>query len=306
VFATLISKASLLAKLAAGVVIISLIWLFIPPNSRAEEGSFFNFFSFAPAAPQLSVPELKSMAPWADDMKKARLAYSSGNFENARVFLEKASDEGDIVASWYLGHIYRLGRGVASDTGRAFHYYSIVAEAFTPDEPDPRRLRITIDALVRVADIYRIGDEASSIAANAKAAFRLYNTAASYGHPAAHYAQGLMTLEGQGVKANPEKALKWLFLAAKKRYPPAEALLGDLYWRGEIVKRDRTRALMWYVLATQSARPEEHPKIFDRYNDLAGELEQGQRVEAETRARLWAEKYPLPPPPLGAWPEPQT
>lgn len=305
-FATLISRASLLVKLAAVAAVVSLIWLFIPLNSRAEEGSLLNFFSFAPAAPQLSIPELKSMAPWADDMKKARLAYSSGNFENARVFLEKASDEGDIVASWYLGHIYRLGRGVASDTGKSFHYYSIVAEAFTPDEPDPRRLRITIDALVRVADIYRVGDKSASISANAKTAFRLYNTAASYGHPAAHFAQGLMTLEGQGVKANPEKALKWLFLAAKKRYPPAEALLGDLYWRGEIVKRDRTRALMWYVLATQSARPEEHPQIFDRYNDLAGELEQGQRVEAETRARLWAEKYPLPPPPAGAWPEPQT
>jgi TPR repeat protein len=295
-----------LAKLAAAVGIVSLIWLSIPPHSRAEEGSLFNFFSFAPAAPRLSAPELKTLAPWADDMKKARLAYSSGNFENARVFLEKASDEGDIVASWYLGHMYRLGRGVSADTAKAFHYYSMVAEAFTPDEPDPRRLRITIDALVRVADIYRIGDDAASISANAKAAFRLYNTAASYGHPAAHFAQGLMTLEGQGVKANPEKALKWLFLAAKKRYAPAEALLGDLYWKGEVVKRDRTRAMMWYVLATQSARPEEHPEIFDRYNDLAGDLSQDQRVEAETRARLWAEKYPLPPPPLGAWPEPQT
>jgi TPR repeat protein len=305
VFATLISRTSALAKIAAGAVFAFLIWLSIPPNSRAEEGAL-NFFSFAPAAPKLSAPELKALAPWAEDMKKARLAYSSGNFENARVFLEKASGEGDIVASWYLGHIYRLGRGVAADDGKAFHYYSIVAESFTPNEPDPRRLRITIDALVRVADIYRLGSEAASIAPNNKAAFRLYNTAASYGHPAAHFAQGLMTLEGKGVKANPEKALRWLFLAAKKRYAPAEALLGDLYWKGEVVKRDRTRALMWYVLATQSARPEEHPEIFDRYNQLAGEAAEEQRLVADTRARLWAEKYPLPPPPLGAWPDPQT
>jgi TPR repeat protein len=287
---------------------VSLIWLSLPPISRAEEGGIFNFnfFSFAPATRQLATPQVKSLAPWAENMKKARLAYSSGNFENARFFLEKASDEGDIVASWYLGHIYRVGRGVTADTGKAFHYYSIVAETFTPDEPDPRRLRITIDALVRVADIYRVGDKAGAVEPNPKAAFKLYNTAASYGHPAAHYAQGLMTLKGQGVKANPSKALKWLFLAAKKRYAPAEALLGELYWKGEIVKGDRTRALMWYVLATQSARPEDNPEIFDRYNVLMGEAAEEQRLEADTRARLWAEKYPLPPPPLGAWPDEQT
>jgi uncharacterized protein len=299
---TLISRIPAPAKLAAGAVLGLSVLLTIPHISRAEDGSFF---SFAPALPQLSAPKLKSI-PWAENMKKARLAYSKGNFEDARIFLEKASDEGNIVASWYLGHMHRLGRGVPADTGKAFHYYSIVAESFTPDEPDPRRLRITIDALVRVADIYRLGDKDASIAPDAKTAFSLYNTAASYGHPAAHYAQGLMTLKGQGVKANPEKALRWLFLAAKKRYAPAEALLGELFWKGEVVKRDRTRSLMWFVLATQSARPEENPEIFDRYNEIAGELSQEQRLEADNRAHLWAEKYPLPPPPLGAWPEPQT
>jgi TPR repeat protein len=306
VLVTPIFSRSSLTKAAAGAVFASLLWISIPANTRAEDSSILDFFSFLPAKPEISAPEIKTMTPWADDMKKARLAYSNGNFENARGYLEKASDEGDIVAAWYLGHIYRLGRGVPADTGKAFHYYSMVAERFTPDEPDPRRLRITIDALVRVADIYRTGDEGASIEPNAKAAFRLYTTAASYGHPAAHFAQGLMALKGQGVKANPDKALKWLFLAAKKRYPPAEALLGDLYWQGDVVKRDRTRALMWYVLATQSAKPEEYPEIFDKFVGLSGEAAEDQRLEAETRARVWAEKYPLPPPPLAAWPEPQT
>ena len=302
---TPIFSRSSLTKAAAGAVFASLLWV-IPANTRAEDASILDFFSFAPAKPQISAPDVRPLAPWADDMKKARVAYSSGHFENARGYLEKASDEGDIVASWYLGHMYRLGRGVPADTGKAFHYYSMVAERFTPDEPDPRRLRITIDALVRVADIYRTGDASAAIERNAETAFRLYTTAASYGHPAAHFAQGLMALKGQGVKANPDKALKWLFLAAKKRYPPAEALLGDLYWQGDVVKRDRTRALMWYVLATQSAKREEYPEIFDRLSGLSGEAAEDQRLEAETRAKQWAEKYPLPPPPLAAWPEPQT
>ena len=92
--------------------------------------------------------------------------------------------------------------------------------------------------------------------------------------------------------------------AAKKRYPPAEARLGELRWEGgKGVKRDRTGALKWYILATQSARPEEHPDIFDRYNELASQADNDQLREAERRAREWAEKFPLPPPPHGAWPD---
>ncbi len=137
---------------------------------------------------------------------------------------------------------------------------------------------------------------AEGVEPNFTAAFQLYATAASYGHPSAHYAQGLMLLAGKGVKANPAKALRWLMLAAKRRHAPAEARLGDLYWKGDVVKRDRTRALMWYILATQSARPGENPAIFDRYNAMASQVGDDQVLEAETRARLWSEKFPVPPP----------
>lgn len=265
------------------------------------DGSILDFFSILPAKPQLKAPELNAMPMWSDEMRQAQAAYMSGDFEHARGFLENASKQGNIVASWYLGHMYRLGRGVPANPAKAYYYYSLVADAFTPDEPDPRKLRVMIDALVRVADIYRKGDPADGIPQNYQAAFELYNTAASYGHPAAHHAEGLMILEGEGVKANPQKALQWLFLAAKKRYAPAEALLGDLYWKGDVVKRDRTRALMWYNLATQSARPEENPEIFDRFSAMQGDSTEDQRLEAETRARLWAEKFPVPPVAAGGW-----
>jgi hypothetical protein len=58
----------------------------MPNNSRAEARPL-NVVDFSPAAPQLSPPKVKSVAPWAEDMKKARLAYSRGIFEHARVFL---------------------------------------------------------------------------------------------------------------------------------------------------------------------------------------------------------------------------
>lgn len=296
-------KTSKLGSLSAALLLASLVVgsLSAAAPVRAQEW-IFDFFSILPAKPQLKTPELGGApVPSNDEMRQAREAYQSGEFERARGYLERASAEGNIVASWYLGHMYRLGRGVPASLNKAYHYYSMVAEAFTPEEPDPRRLRIMIDALVRVADIYRKGDADEGIARNFSVAFQLYNTASSYGHPAAHHAEGLMILKGQGVKANPSKGLKWLFLAAKKRYPPAEALLGDLYWKGEVVKRDRIRGLMWYTLAAQSARPEENPEIFDRLTSMQGQTSEDQRLAAEKKAAEWAERYPLPPPAPGGW-----
>ncbi len=91
-------------------------------------------------------------------MKKARAAYRSGDYEKARAHFEPAAAGGNIVASWYLGNMYRLGRGVEASTTKSLEYYQDVADAFTPEDPDSDRLPIIIDALVRVADMYREGD----------------------------------------------------------------------------------------------------------------------------------------------------
>ncbi len=289
--------------LAVVMVLVILLSFQGKDQARAQEGGLLDFYSVVPGKLQLSPAPLGDVSPWADDMKKARAAYRSGDYEKARRYLETAAAGGNVTASWYLGNMYRLGRGVEESTLKSLQYYQSVAGAFTPNEPDPNRLRIVVDAQVRVADIYREGDAGEGVEPNSKTALQLYTTAASYGHPAADYGLGLMWLEGKGIKANPAKALRWLFLAAKKRYAPAEALLGDLYWQGDVVKRDRTRALMWYILATQSARPEENPAVFDRYNRMVDEVTADQRPEAETRARLWSEKFPVPPPPQGAWPD---
>jgi TPR repeat protein len=94
------------------------------------------------------------------------------------------------------------------------------------------------------------------------------------------------------VKQNPQQGLKWLIAAARKRHAPSEAYLGDLYWEGKLVRLDRTRAVMWYILAQQSARPEENPEIFDRFDRLLASVSDEERLEAEARARVWADPYP--------------
>jgi TPR repeat protein len=262
-------------------------------SARADDDSWTSdFYSYLPAAPDIKAPDLDFIPFWTDDLKKAKRAYKEGDFDKARKFFERASDDNNIVADWYLGHMYRLGRGVPRDDAKAFSYYGRVADAFDSEESDQNRLRIMVDALVRVGDYYRVGNKAAGVPQNFDRASRIYRLAATYGHPASQYALGLMAMRGQGMRKQPEQGLRWLLAAAKKRYAPAEAALGDLYWEGDIVRRDRTRAIMWYLLARSTTRPGEEPGIYDRLDKMLAETSEAERLEAEARATVWADQYP--------------
>jgi TPR repeat protein len=274
-------------------VLALLVLALLPPRgARADDGPFAEFYSYLPAAPDISLPEI-DIPFWTDDFKRAKKAYNNGSYARALKFFRRASEDGNMAADWYLGHMYRTGRGVPRDDATAYSYYSRVAELYDPEEPDQKRLRICVDALVRIADYQRTGIAAAGIAENPAAAARTYlKVATTYGHPAAQYALGIMNIKGQGVKQNPQQGLKWLIAAARKRHAQSEAYLGDLYWAGKLVRMDRTRAVMWYILAQQSARPEENPEIFDRFDVLVGSVSDEERLEAEARARVWADQYP--------------
>jgi len=279
---------SLVCLIAA---LLLLMQTFAP--ARADEtGVMADFYSYLPAVPDIKMPEI-SIPFWTDDLKKAKKAYNKGNYDRAMKFFRRASEDGNIVADWYLGHMYRTGRGVQRDDATAYSYYSRVAEFYDPDETDQNRLRITVDAMVRIADYQRTGVASAGITQNPAAAARAYlKIATTYGHPAAQHALGIMSIKGQGMKRNPQQGLKWLIAAARKRHASSEAYLGELYLEGKLVRPDRTRAVMWYILAKQSARPEENPEIFNRAAQLEGRVSKDERLEAEARAKVWNEQYP--------------
>jgi uncharacterized protein len=283
------------ARGVIATVAVIAAWLALSHDSaRAEDGGGWtsDFYSYLPAAPDIKAPDLDFIPFWTDDLKKAKRAYKDGDFAKARKYFERASDDNNIVADWYLGHMYRLGRGVPRDDAKAFSYYGRVADAFDSEESDQNRLRIMVDALVRVADYYRTGSKAAGVAQNFDRASRIYRLAATYGHPASQYALGVMAMRGQGMRQQPEQGLRWLLAAAKKRYAPAEAALGDLYWDGDIVRRDRTRAIMWYLLARSTTRPGDQPAIYDQLDKMLAETSEAERLEAEARATVWADQYP--------------
>jgi uncharacterized protein len=261
--------------------------------AEPEEQERSGFFDYLPAPPQLKLPKI-DIPFWTDDLKKARRAYNRNDFSRALKFFRKESEEGNVVADWYLAHMYRLGQGVDRDASVAYSYYTRVAESYDPEEADHKRLRIVVDSQIHIADYRRIGIPSAGLKAEPAQAARTYlRIASTYGHPAAQFALGEMNIAGDGVKQNPQQGLKWLTAAARKRHPEAQAYLGDVYWAGQIVKKSETRALMWYILATQSAKEEEYPAIFNRYNELMSIIDEDSKLEAEARARVWGEQFPV-------------
>ena len=169
-----------------------------------ERARLPNSIPIFPAAPDIKLPEI-SIPFWTDDLKKAKRAYKNGNYERAVKLFRNASDDGNLVADWYLGHMYREGRGVPRDDAMAYSYYSRVAEHYDPDEDDQNRLRITVDAMVRIADYQRTGAVNAGLQPDPAGAARSYlKIATAYGHPAAQFWLGVMSIRGEGVKKQPE------------------------------------------------------------------------------------------------------
>jgi uncharacterized protein len=262
------------------------------PARAAEPDEGTGILDYLPAAPEIKLPKI-NIPFWTSDLKKARRAYKDGDYGRAMKFFRKASEDGNVVADWYLAHMFRLGQGVQRDPSVAYTYYSRVAESYDPDEDDKKRLRIAVDSQVRMANYQRIGIPDAGLNADPSGAARAYlRIASNYGHPAAQFALGEMNIVGEGVKKNPQQGLKWVTAAARKRHPSAQAFMGDLYWSGRYVKKSETRALMWYILAVETAQPEENPEIFDRYNELLAITDGETRLEAEARAKVWGEQFP--------------
>ncbi len=257
-----------------------------------SDGGFFSYF---PAPPKIRMPSIDIVPFWTDDFKTAKKAYNRGNYEKALKYFNQASDDGNFIADWYLGHMYRLGRGVPMDQAVAYSYYSRVAENFDAEEPDKNRLRVTVDSQLQLANYQRTGIPNANLKANPQLAARTFlRLATAYAHPGALYALGVMSIEGEGMKKNPQQGLKWLNAAVRKHSPEAAAYLAELYVAGKVVRFDETRALMWYIIAADAAPAGEYPMISARMNELRFGATQETRIEAEARARVWAEENPAP------------
>ena len=277
----------------AGLLLLLASLVFGSPARADDDSVIGQFFGIFRNPPEIHLPRLDITPFWTNDLKMGRDAYARGDYDRARGAFLRASDDGNVVADWYLGHMNRLGKGVPPNPAVAYSYFRRVADTFDPEERDPYRLRITVDAQIRLADYLRLGIPAANLRPNPDAAARIYlRMATNYGHPRALYGLGVMNVEGAGVRKNPQQGLKWLNAAARKHSPEAAAYLGEIYAQGEVVPQDDVRALAWYTIASQSAQKDDNPEIFARLTELRFAATEETRIEADAHARVWNEQNP--------------
>ena len=234
--------------------------------TAAEQGADLEllrqFHSYAPAqrvAP-LSAAKQRAGAAW---LQKGRVAWRAGDYARARKLFAKAFKQGEALAGWYLGYLYSTGRGGKTDHEKAFRYYRALAKRYDPDERDVRRLMLSVDALVRVADYYRTGIGPKKKRRDLRRAFRLYNMAAAHNHAGAFYGMAMVALASKGRVARQRWAVGWLKRAAMAGHAPAAAALSRLAARGipGVLKPDPVAAEAWRIIAlrlrgpTVAARP---------------------------------------------------
>ena len=227
-------------------------------TAQADLDLLRQFHSYAPARRLARKPDAEKQAKVRSAlMRKARAAARAGDYKRARKLFAKALKAGEITAAWYLGYLYSTGRGGKADHAKAFAYYRKLAVRYDPDERNMRKLMLSVDALVRVADYYRTGIGRKREKRDLRRAFRLYSMAAAHNHAGAYYGMAKVTLASKGRIGRKRWVIGWLKRAAMGGHAGAAQKLSQLAATGMkgIIRPDPVAAQAWRVIALRLSGP---------------------------------------------------
>lgn len=133
------------------------------------------------------------------NFSKGLSAYQQHDYATAIVWFQKAAQQGDTEAQFYLGHLYRKGLGVTKNLQESFKWLQKAAEE--------GHIRAQYNLGLMYASGY-------GVTRNDQEALKWYRVAAQQGNPEAQYFLGRMYEKGQGVTQNNQEAAKWYRVAA--------------------------------------------------------------------------------------------
>ncbi len=173
----------------------------------------------------------------------------------------KLAKAGDNDARFAVAEALEKGIDVKIDVFQAARWYREAA------------LNGHIESQYRLARLLRTG--ATGLPQDKLAALKLFEDAASKGHPASAYAIGVSYQLGDGVIKDLARAKAQYEEASKRNYPPAHNSLGLMYLKGEGVKQDLKSALESFEKAVAAN---------DAWgmNNIAAMYEQGWGVARDT------------------------
>ena len=160
-------------------------------------------------------------------------AWQQGNPAKAVAIWRALADKGDHDAAFNLGQAYRLGRGVAADSGEAKKWFEKAARAGHLDA------QVSLGLL-----LFDIGDRATALMWLKRAADR--------GEPRALLVTGTALFNGDGMKRDPVLGYAYVSRAAAQGLAPAKATLADMDKVMSVEERKKGVAL---ALAAATAKP---------------------------------------------------
>lgn len=161
-------------------------------------------------------------------------AWQGGDHARAVAIWRALADKGDQDAAFNLGQAYRLGKGVAADSGEAKKWFEKAARAGHLDA------QVSLGLL-----LFDSGDRA--------AALMWLKRAADRGEPRAMLVTGTALFNGDGMKRDPILGYAYVSRAAAQGLTPAKATLADMDKVMPVADRRKGNALARAAAAANSA-----------------------------------------------------
>ena len=201
--------------------------------------------------------------------------YQAGDATAAAEEWKVDAENGNVIAAFLIGHMYKSGNGLTKSDRLAFPYFLQAAQ------------RGHSDAQIQTALYYYNGDEEAEIDQNYLEAIKWFDKAALQFSGEAQYYLGVMHREGQGVARDRAEGLRWLSLSANKFYVPTYLLLAKIYAKGDGVVEEPIKAAMYMDLAQRYSDTSNRAETSEVFDATKRDINAEQRAEGRLQAQLW-------------------
>ena len=217
-------------------------------------------------------------------------AYERGHYEVALYDFEKRAmkGDGDRLAEFYLGYMYKHGKGVAQDLEKAVEWYTkaakkkyfpamndfavaAVEEAVRLEEVATRLAARSIGGGQEVLRIRNLTEP--SIKTLKELTARFLQSLAEYGNPTTQFNLGIMCIyDYDALPENLKKPEEWFQKAANQGHVPAQYHLARIYEEGldGVVTPDLEKALKWYTKAAEQGYAPAQSRLATMYREGKG------------------------------------
>ena len=159
-------------------------------------------------------------------------AFDAGDYQAAYPELLSLSEEGNAVATYYLGRMYKEGLGVTADTAKAIRYFELSDKGQNPDA---------------TVELGRMAMDGEGTVQNTELGIQYLKKAAYAGSENALYELGRLYEDGTGVEKNYTYAFGFFYMGALKGDKRAQLKAAQYYLTGRGIPQDYSASMKWYT-----------------------------------------------------------